>query len=81
MMSQILREVETHFACLPSIKATAEFVVPKSIPMTAPLTFFSPTSSAYRLINDEPRGALIAGELRKAEGVLGRSWTRFSVAR
>lgn len=27
------------FACLPSITATQEFVVPKSIPITAPLTF------------------------------------------
>ena len=32
--------------------ATAEFVVPRSIPMTWPLTFFSPPSE-YNLAKDE----------------------------
>jgi hypothetical protein len=35
--------------------ATAELVVPKSIPMTGPLTFLS-ASSAYLRTNDEPSG-------------------------
>lgn len=66
--------VQAYLALLPSIKATAEFVVPRSMPITAPLTFFSPASSAYRLMNDEPSGALIAGEVRKADEALGRNW-------
>lgn len=52
---------------LPSITATAEFVVPKSIPMTEPWTF-SPFSVAYPLIHDAPRGDLIAG-VRRTAGV------------
>lgn len=31
-------EFSITFACFPSITATHEFVVPKSIPITAPLT-------------------------------------------
>lgn len=65
---------------LPSITATAEFVVPakshqrlrvlqgltypsipKSMPMTDPLTFSSP-ASAYPLMNEVPKGDLMAGE-------------------
>jgi hypothetical protein len=35
--------------------ATAELVVPKSIPMTGPLAFLSPPSELYRT-NDDPYG-------------------------
>lgn len=52
--------------CLPSMTATAELVVPKSIPMTEPLTF-SPDSSAYpRAANDEANGDRMAGARRTA---------------
>lgn len=51
---------------LPSMTATAELVVPKSIPMTEPLTF-SPESSAYRLRKVEPKGDWMAGVRRTAE--------------
>ena len=45
---------------LPSMTATAELVVPRSIPMTAPLTFsFEP--SAYPRLNVELKGDLMAG--------------------
>lgn len=50
----------------PSISATAELVVPRSIPMTGPLTF-SPSSplmfSAYPLLNCVDTGVLNAGDL------------------
>lgn len=59
--------------CLPSITATAELVVPRSIPMTWPLTF-SVDSSAYRLTNDEPRGDLVMGEARARAEARGRNW-------
>jgi hypothetical protein len=57
---------------LPSMTATAELVVPRSIPMTEPLTF----SSAY------PRakaGARKAGVQRAAEAARGRSCDAVSV--
>lgn len=38
------------------MRATAEFVVPRSIPITGPLIFF--LSSAYPLRNCEVKGAL-----------------------
>jgi len=50
--------------------ATAELVVPKSIPMTEPLTF-SP-SSAYPLTNDEAKGDRMAGARRTAEVARGK---------
>lgn len=54
--------------CLPSIMATAELVVPRSIPMTWPLTF----SSEYFRTKDDDKGFLKAGVL-KAEFALGSS--------
>ena len=45
--------------CFPSIMATAELVVPKSIPMTAPLTFSSALSAYPRAANDEAKGDLM----------------------
>jgi hypothetical protein len=55
--------------CLPSMTATAEFVVPKSIPMTWPLTF----SSEYFRTNDALRGDLNV-EARKAVDARGKSY-------
>jgi hypothetical protein len=56
----------------PSITATAEFVVPRSIPMTEPLTF-SLESSAYLRTKDEARGDLkAAAGARKLEAARGR---------
>jgi hypothetical protein len=51
--------------------ATAELVVPKSMPMTEPLTF-SLDSSAYPLTNDEPKGERMAGARRTADVARGR---------
>nr|POE88001.1 hypothetical protein CFP56_11230 [Quercus suber] len=49
---------------LPSMTATAELVVPKSIPMTWPLTFSpSLTFSAYPLRNCDVMGARMADDL------------------
>jgi hypothetical protein len=45
--------------------ATAELVVPRSIPMTAPLTF----SSAYPRLNVELRGDLMVGWARRTDEV------------
>jgi len=50
---------------MPSMSATAELVVPRSIPITGPLTFSSLSIfSAYVLLNDELMGALYAEERR-----------------
>ena len=49
--------------------ATAEFVVPKSMPITCPLTF----SSAYPLVHDAPNGDLRAF-VRKVDDARGRNW-------
>jgi hypothetical protein len=57
---------------LPSITATAELVVPKSIPITAPFTFSS-ALSAYPLANDEAKGDLMAGARRTAEAARGKN--------
>ena len=51
--------------------ATAEFVVPKSIPMTEPLTFSWPPS-AYPRAN--MAGALNAGVHRAAEAARGKNF-------
>ena len=56
---------------LPSMTATAELVVPKSIPMTEPLTFSSPPS-AYPRAN--MAGALNAGVRRAAEAARGKNY-------
>lgn len=56
---------------LPSIKATALLVVPRSIPMTEPFTF-SPEPSAYPRTNDEPKGDRMAGARWTAEAARGR---------
>lgn len=53
--------------------------IPKSMPMTWPLTFSSPPS-AYPLMNDEPRGDLTAGERRKAEDARGSSCERINMS-
>ena len=58
--------------CLPSITATAELVVPRSIPMTEPLTF-SLDSSAYPRTNDEPKGVRRAGARRTAWVARGKN--------
>lgn len=63
---------------LPSITATAELVVPKSIPITEPLTF-SPESSAYLRTNDERRGDVRAGTRWKAEVARGKNYDAVSV--
>jgi len=55
--------------CLPSMTATAEFVVPKSMPMTWPLTF----SSEYARVHVAPRGDLRAF-VRKADDARGMTW-------
>ena len=51
-----LAEIPSEFSIirgvLLSMTDTAEFVVPRSMPMTWPLTFFSPPSE-YSLANDE----------------------------
>ena len=50
---------------MPSMSATAELVVPRSIPITGPLTFSSLSIfSAYDRLNDELMGALYAEERR-----------------
>jgi hypothetical protein len=59
---------------LPSMTATAELVVPRSIPITEPLTFSSPPS-AYPRTNLEAMGALKAGA-RHAAVARGRIWQR-----
>lgn len=59
---------------LPSMTATAELVVPRSIPMTEPLTFSSPPS-AYPRAN---AGALKAGVNRAAEAARGKNWNAVS---
>jgi len=58
---------------LPSMTATAELVVPRSIPITAPLTFsFEP--SAYPRRKVELKGDLMTGCAdRTAEVARGRS--------
>ena len=63
---------------LPSITATAELVVPKSIPITEPLTF-SLESSAYLRTNDERRGDVKAGTRWKAEAARGKNYDAVSV--
>ena len=56
---------------LPSMTATAEFVVPKSMPMTWPLTFSSPPFELNRT-NDDPSGARWKTDVRvEAEVALG----------
>jgi hypothetical protein len=56
---------------MPSMSATAELVVPRSIPMTGPLTFSSLSIfSAYVLLNDELMGDLYAEE-RRVEAARG----------
>lgn len=62
---------------LPSMTATAEFVVPRSIPMTGPVTFWpSPLTFsvvAYPLLKQDIVGALYADE-RKVEVARGTAW-------
>jgi hypothetical protein len=55
---------------LPSMTATAELVVPRSIPMTEPLTF-SPLPSAYPRAN--MAGALNAGVHLAAAAARGKN--------
>lgn len=51
---------------MPSMSATAELVVPRSIPITGPLTFSSLSIfSEYALLNVELMGALYAEERRE----------------
>lgn len=64
--SDIPSEFSMILGALPSITATAELVVPRSIPMTWPL-IFSSAPSAYVLLKDEVMGDLNAEERR--EGV------------
>jgi hypothetical protein len=75
----IVRNTPSEFSmmrgCLPSMTATAELVVPKSIPITEPLTFSSPPS-AYPRTNFEPMGALNAGVRHAAEVARGKNWSR-----
>ena len=77
MMGAMCKDVPSEFSMmrgvLPSMTATAEFVVPRSMPMTEPLTF-SP-SSAYPRTNDEPKGDLMAGACarRTAEVARGKN--------
>ncbi len=51
--------------------------IPKSIPMTWPLTFSSPPFELY-LTNDEPSGERIAEERENAEVARGSCGTRLS---
>lgn len=66
---------------MPSITATAEFVVPKSIPImgpfTLPLSAF--VSSAYPLLNCDVIGARYADDL-KVEVARGTAYIDVSVA-
>lgn len=72
---QIDSDVPSEFSMmrgtLPSMTATAELVVPRSIPMTEPLTFSSPPS-AYPRTNLEAIGALKAGARHAAEDARGK---------
>lgn len=61
---------------LPSITATAEFVVPRSIPMTWPLTFFSPPSE-YNLAEDEDNVGLAKDVRHSDGGSRGINWIRY----
>ncbi len=63
---------------LPSMIATAELVVPKSIPMTEPLTFSS-LASAYP--RENMAGALKAGVRRAAEAARGTNYDDVSWVR
>lgn len=59
---------------LPSMTATAELVVPKSIPMTWPLTFSSLLMfSAYPLRKVDAIDGLKA-DVRREEVARGRDW-------
>ena len=54
--------------CLPSMMATAEFVVPKSIPMTWPLTFSVDSGAsveAYRANGDDRGIDFVCDERRE----------------
>ena len=55
---------------LPSMTATAELVVPKSIPMTEPFTFSSPPSAYPRA----KAGALKAGVRCAADATRGKNY-------
>lgn len=57
----------------PSITATAELVVPRSIPITWPLTLSS-APSAYVLTKDEPSGDLMAAGRLNAVA-RGKNWS------
>jgi hypothetical protein len=73
---EMARHVPSEFSMmrgtLPSMTATAELVVPRSIPITEPLTFSSPPS-AYPRTNLEPMGALMAGARHAAEVARGKN--------
>ena len=59
---------------MPSMSATAELVVPRSIPITGPLTFSSLSIfSEYDLLNDELMEVLYAEE-RRVEVARGAAW-------
>lgn len=59
-------------ACLP----LHEVNIPKSIPMTGPLTFLSASSEFHRLVNDDPNGVRRGAERETDEVALGSCWVR-----
>lgn len=60
---------------LPSMIATAELVVPKSIPITAPVTLPSEAVDSYRA-NLDPKAVLERTADRAAMGEARGSWMR-----
>ena len=67
MMDGVPSEFSMILGTLPSMTATAELVVPRSIPMMGPLTL-SP-SSAYPLRNCDVSGARYADDLKVVDDV------------
>lgn len=45
--------------------------IPKSIPMTGPLTFLSASSEFHRLVNDDPKGVRRGAERVTDDVALG----------
>jgi len=55
--------------------ATAEFVVPRSMPITCPFTFSSPPVDCH-LANDEPRGVRRLEDREMADVARGRAFEK-----
>lgn len=76
MLAEMMRDVPSEFSmmrgCFPSMTATAELVVPRSIPMTAPLTFSSEPSAYPRVRNGVLKA--VGWTRRTPEAARGKIW-------